>query len=332
MTAAVAKLPMADARRALAAEIERVLPAAAKATVEVRGVTKRFGKIEAVRDVSFDLPEGRTIALVGHNGAGKTTLLKIMLGLIRPTLGSIRVLGEDPAAGEFAARRRLGYLPENVSFNAALTGRETLSFYARLKREPVGSVAALLERVGLSAAADGRVGTYSKGMRQRLGLAQALLGEPRVLLLDEPTTGLDPAFRQSFYDVVQELCDRGATVLLSSHALTELEGRAELVVIMNRGIMVANGSLDKLRRLARLPIHIRVTLPDPDLGGIPSWLGSVDGWRRIGAKVIEIDATPDTKIALLRRVSHGPVQDIEVIPPTLDELYVHFLRSREGDR
>ena len=105
-------------------------------TVEIRNVVKRFGKVEAVRDASFELPEGETVALVGHNGAGKTTLMKLMLGLIRPTGGHIMVLGDDPAAGEFAGRRRLGYLPENVSFNAALTGHETLAFYARLKREP----------------------------------------------------------------------------------------------------------------------------------------------------------------------------------------------------
>ena len=222
-------------------------------TVKILKVVKRFGQVEAVRDVSFDLREGETVALVGHNGAGKTTLIKLMLGLIRPMSGSIRVLGEDPAAGEFAARRRLGYLPENVSFNAALTGRETLAFYARLKREGRGTVSPLLDRVGLGHAADRRVGTYSKGMRQRLGLAQALLGEPRVLLLDEPTTGMDPALRQSFYEIVEELRRRGATVLLSSHALTELEERAGRVVIMNRGVKVADGTLDELRRIARLP-------------------------------------------------------------------------------
>ena len=116
-------------------------------TVEIRNVVKRFGKVEAVRDVSFSLPEGETVALVGHNGAGKTTLMKLMLGLIRPTGGTIAVLGDDPAAGEFEGRRRLGYLPENVSFNAALTGFETLAFYARLKREPNRTVAPLLDRV-----------------------------------------------------------------------------------------------------------------------------------------------------------------------------------------
>src|SRR5688572_19896750 len=148
-------------------------------TVELAGITKRYGAIEAVREVSFALPAGEAVALVGHNGAGKTTLLKLMLGLIHPTAGTIRVLGENPAAGEFAARRGLGYLPESVSFNAALTGREILTFYARLKREPVEKSLALLDKVGLGAAAERRVGTYSKGMRQRLGLAQALIGAPK---------------------------------------------------------------------------------------------------------------------------------------------------------
>ncbi len=165
------------------------------AIVEIQRATKRYGTIEAVRDVSLALDPGETVALVGHNGAGKTTLFKLMLGLARPSVGTIRVLGEDPAAGEFAARRRLGYLPESVSFNAALTGREVLSFYARLKDEPVTKTLELLDRVGLASASARRIGTYSKGMRQRLGLAQALIGEPKLLLLDEPTTGLDPALR-----------------------------------------------------------------------------------------------------------------------------------------
>lgn len=303
-------------------------------TVDVAGITKRFGRVEAVREVSFALPEGETIALVGHNGAGKTTLLKLMLGLIRPSRGRITMLGEDPAAGEFAARRQLGYLPENVSFNAALTGRETLAFYARLKREDGDAVAALLDRVGLGHAADRRVGTYSKGMRQRLGLAQALLGEPRILLLDEPTTGLDPALRQSFYEIVEGLRRQGATVLLSSHALTELEERAGRVVIMNRGRKVADGSLDELRHIARLPTRIRLTVATPDLAEVEGRLGSFGAWRRVNGHRLEIDAAPDRKIELLRRATAEglPVEDVEVAPPTLDELYAHFLHSQEVPR
>jgi Cu-processing system ATP-binding protein len=249
--------------------------------VEIQHVTKRYGTIEAVRDVSIELIQGETIALVGHNGAGKTTLLKLMLGLVHPTAGSLRVLGEDPAAGEFAARRRLGYLPENVSFNPALTGREVLTFYARLKGEDLAIALTLLERVGLEKASTRRVGTYSKGMRQRLGLAQALLGEPQVLLLDEPTTGLDPALRMSFYDVVRDLRDRGATVVLSSHALTELEERTERVIIMNQGIVVANGSIDDLRRIAELPAKIRLTVPAGAAQKLSNLIGPAMNWREL---------------------------------------------------
>jgi Cu-processing system ATP-binding protein len=301
-------------------------------TVELRGVTKRYGTIEAVRDVSFRLPAGETVALVGHNGAGKTTLLKLMLGLILPTAGTLSVLGENPAAGEFAARQALGYLPESVSFNAALTGREILTFYARLKREQVAKALTLLDKVGLGAASARRVGTYSKGMRQRLGLAQALIGQPKILLLDEPTTGLDPALRLSFYKIVQELRDQGATVVLCSHALTEIEERAERVIIMNRGVMVAHGSIDELRRIANLPTRIRLKHSQAVNGAVTTWLGPVENWRQVSSRHIEIDAAPEQKIALLNRATEpdAPFEDVEVMPPTLDELYAHFLQV-QGD-
>jgi Cu-processing system ATP-binding protein len=303
------------------------------ATVNLDQVSKCYGKIEAVRDVTLALDRGETTALVGHNGAGKTTLLKLMLGLVRPSAGSIRVLGDNPAAGEFAARSKVGYLPENVSFNAALTGREILSFYARLKREPTTTALRLLDLVGLGSAATRRVGTYSKGMRQRLGLAQALIGEPQLLLLDEPTTGLDPALRLSFYEIVQALRDRGATVVLSSHALAELGERADRVVIMSRGAMVANGSIDELRHIARLPARIRLTVSG-ETEGIQNWLGGSERWRQVNGHVIEIDAAPERKIELLRRATErgAPVEDVDVVPPTLDEIYAHFLRAQEGAR
>jgi Cu-processing system ATP-binding protein len=300
-------------------------------TVEIKHVSKYYGKIAAVRDVSLDLAPGETTALVGHNGAGKTTLLKLMLGLAHPTAGMIRVLGEDPAAGEFAARRKVGYLPENVSFNAALTGREILAFYARLKGEPVKKSLGLLERVGLGSASARRVATYSKGMRQRLGLAQALIGEPQVLLLDEPTTGLDPALRLSFYEIVQALRDRGATVVLSSHALAELGERADRVAIMNRGALVAHGSIDELRRIARLPAKIRLTISGSPKK-IQNWLGTGEKWRQVNGHVMEIEAPPERKIELLRRATDvgAPVKDVDVMQPTLDELYAHFLRTQGG--
>jgi Cu-processing system ATP-binding protein len=300
--------------------------------IQLREVTKRFGQVEAVRAVSFNLRAGETVALVGHNGAGKTTLMKLMLGLIRPTSGQVEVLGANPSAGQSSARRDLGYLPENVSFNANLTGRETLSFYGRLKRQPANVVSALLERVGLADAADRRVGAYSKGMRQRLGLAQALFGEPQVLLLDEPTTGLDPELRQSFYDMIEALRAGGTTVLISSHVLTELEERAERVIIMNRGLKVADGSLDDLRRIAHLPTRIRLKFSDGAVSDVPNWLGPIVTWRRINGHTVEIAAAAENKIELLHRAtdSSAPIVDLEIMPATLDEIYAHFLRSQDA--
>jgi len=299
--------------------------------VRVTDVTKEYGRVTAVRGASFQLGQGELVALIGHNGAGKTTLMKLMLGLIRPTHGSIEILGDDPAAGEFAGRRQLGYLPENVSFDSALTGRETQAFYARLKREPVAKALELLETVGLAAAARRRVGTYSKGMRQRLGLAQALIGHPKVLLLDEPTTGLDPELRQTFYEVIEGLAAEGTTVLLSSHSLTELEERAGRVIIMNHGIKVADGSIDRLRNIARLPTRIRLKVAGLAPAELPSWLPSGAACRRLNGHIVEIDAAPEQKIQLLHSATAAgtSVEDLDVISPTLDELYAHFLRQAE---
>ncbi len=200
--------------------------------VELRNVTKRFGAQKAVNQVDLVLKAGESVGLAGHNGAGKSTIMKLILGLITPTEGEVMLLGERTGSKAGAQlRSQIGYLPETVALHPSLTGIETLDFYAKLKKQPLTQNRGLLERVGISQAAHRRVGTYSKGMRQRLALAQALLGEPKVLLFDEPTTGLDPASRQMFYEVVRELNGRGATVLLSTHALAELDGHADRIIV-----------------------------------------------------------------------------------------------------
>jgi Cu-processing system ATP-binding protein len=301
------------------------------AVVEVERLSKSYGPIKAVTEASLALGSGETVALVGHNGAGKTTLLKLMLGLVRPDSGRIRVLGDDSASGEFAARRCLGYLPESVSFNSSLTGREILSFYSRLKGWPAARSLNLLDRVGLAEAAARRVGTYSKGMRQRLGLAQALIGEPQLLLLDEPTTGLDPALRLEFYDIIEQLRAGGATVVLSSHALAELAERAQRVVIMSKGVIVANGSIDDLRQIANLPAKIRLEVAPGEGPRLSNLLSPVASCREINGHVLELEAAGTEKIEILRRAtgSGSPAKDISVVPPTLDDLYAHFLRIQE---
>ena len=298
------------------------------ATVELAGIAKSYGGHVAVEDVDLVLRQGECVALAGHNGAGKSTLIKLMLGLVTPTRGSVSVLGENPAA-----RRRIdiGYLPENGALHPAMTGAETLAFYARLKRQPVSGNAALLERVGIAAAARRRVGTYSKGMRQRLGLAQALLGAPKVLLLDEPTTGLDPALRQSFYEIVRELRDGGATVLLSSHALAELEGQADRVVIMNRGRKTADGTMSDLRRLAALPVRIRVRLAGGLRLAVNEGAGPLDDWARHGERSYELHCLERDKVAVIQRIGtlRLAIEDIEILSPGLDDIYAHFLRRDE---
>jgi len=298
--------------------------------IQLNSVRKHYGASVAVEDVSLDLPEGQTVAFVGHNGAGKTTLFKLMLGLTRPTSGVVRVLGQDPgtSAGR-AARMNIGYLPENVVFSGALTGREMLRFYASMKGRSARECDALLEQVGLGAARNKRVNTYSKGMRQRLGLAQALLGEPRLLFLDEPTTGLDPLVRQSFYDLVGELRGRGVTALLSSHALSELEARIDHVVILHHGKVLVSGSLDALRQLAGLPIQVELAVTKAfdvsQLEGLAVSAGGLNGHR-------SLVCASEHKLKLVRRVATMPqVTDISIVEPTLDQIYAHFLNG-QGSR
>ncbi|PWF21521.1 ABC transporter ATP-binding protein [Corticimicrobacter populi] len=296
--------------------------------VVLRAVTKEFDGTAAVNQVDLELKAGQCVALAGHNGAGKSTMIKLMLGLLRPTHGQIEVLGRDPMDSASEARRSVGYLPETVALYPAMTGIETLAYYARLKGQSPARNIALLERVGIAQAARRRVGGYSKGMRQRLALAQALLGEPQVLFMDEPTTGLDPASRQVFYEIVRELRDRGATILLCSHALAELEGQADRIVIMKNGSKVADGTLGALRQQADMPVTIRVALAQPlaDVAALPPQ------WQVAGPFMLELRCKPQEKVTALKNIwtLGAEIADIDVVQPGLDEMYAHFLRREEA--
>lgn len=303
------------------------------AVVEWSGVAKRYRGVTAVEDVSLALEAGQATALVGHNGAGKTTLIKLLLGLIRPSAGRVLIGGVDAAGSSGAqARRAIGFLPESVAFHGAMTGRELMAFYARLKGEPRARNDELLERVGIAHAADRRVGTYSKGMRQRLGIAQALIGAPRLLLFDEPTSGLDPASRRDVYEMIDALRGSGATVLISTHALAEVEHRVDRVAVMHRGRLLAAGSLDELRRGAEAEVPMRLRVRRCTTGQVLAALPAGVHCAERSDDELALQVAPAAKMAVLRAVvaAGDLVEDVEIRAPGLQELYARLVGAAPG--
>lgn len=297
------------------------------------GATKTYGSLTAVEDVSLDLLPGETLALAGHNGAGKTTLVKLILGLIAPSAGEVRVFGANPARARAAeARRRLGFLPENVAFHGAMTGRELLAFYARLKGCPLAELDGLLDRVGLAESAGRRVGTYSKGMRQRLGLAQALIGAPELLLLDEPTSGLDPASRADFYDAVDALRRDGVTVLISTHALAEIEDHADRIAVLHRGRLIALGGVAELQQAAALPVRLRFTVAQCSTGRLLERFGDEVEVMARGERLLEVACAPEAKARLLGSLGElwEVVEDVTLEVPGLPAVYGRLVEKEEA--
>ncbi len=289
-------------------------------TLTLSQVTKTFDGAAALSSVSLSVAPGERVALLGHNGAGKSTLMKIVLGLIPADSGDIHVVDARP--GSHAARAATAYLPENVAFHPALTGVEQLRCYLRLRGEDAAVAEGLLDRVGLGDAGRRRIGTYSKGMRQRVGLAQALIGRPRLLVLDEPTSGLDPVSRREFYAILDELAKTGAAILLSSHALTEVEARTDRIAILSRGHLVADDTLSNLRRTAALPIHLQVSARPDAADEVARRLS---GERYNGTRV-DLVCGHDEKLARLGQIAElgSLVEDVHVIPPSLEDIYAHF--------
>jgi Cu-processing system ATP-binding protein len=222
----------------------------------------------------------------------------------------------------------VAYLPENVAFHPALTGEEQIRHYLALRGGDPRTAPELLARVGLAQAARRRIGTYSKGMRQRVGLAQTLIGRPRLLVLDEPTSGLDPVSRRDFYDLLDGLSADGTAILLSSHALTEVEARTDSILILSGGQLVAEGSLADLRARAALPTMLLVRPAEGHLEALvaafPEACVGADG-------LLRIPCAQGEKLPFLARITAwGPqVADLDVLPPSLEDIYSYFSR-RDG--
>jgi ABC-2 type transport system ATP-binding protein len=289
--------------------------------IEVRGLVKRYGDLVAVDDVDLTVEPGDVYGYLGPNGAGKTTSLRMMLGLIRPTAGSVRLFGRDPQAGVHALDRVAGFV-EAPRFYPYLSGRKNLELLAAFDGgDAKARIGEVLDTVELTDRAHDRVGGYSHGMRQRLGIASALLRDPRLLLLDEPATGLDPGGMRDMRVLVRRLADEGMTVLLSSHLMNEVEELCNRVAIVRSGAIVYEGEIAELKRTAGGTYRLRTTDNDRALAICAGWEGLQDA-RRDG-DAIRFSASEEIVADLSRALVEADALILALTPETatLEDLF-----------
>jgi Cu-processing system ATP-binding protein len=296
--------------------------------IEISNVSKRFGQVPALDGVSLSVAKGEMFGLIGHNGAGKSTLFKLMLGLIPASSGEIRVHDALTGGRDFRqARRRIGYLPENFVTYDNLSGLEVLRLFADLKQVPRSTCGDVLARVGLADAAGRRVAGYSKGMRQRLGFAQVLLGNPDLIFLDEPTNGLDPEGIHDFYRILRDIQAQGATIVITSHILAEIQGRVDRLVMLSSGRIAAQGTLTQLRAQMVLPSIVEVRLRPGYGTRLPALLAPLAGLKwEIEGDCARIACPQEEKAAVLTTLLTltDAVIDIAIHEPSLEDLFLGY--------
>jgi ABC-2 type transport system ATP-binding protein len=302
--------------------------------IELTGIAKTFGgSVAALRDVSFSVPTGSVCALLGHNGAGKTTVVKILSTLLRPTSGQAVVAGYDVVRQPAKVRASIGLTGQEAALDPLLTGRENLLLFGRLRgmRRAKARLRAdeLIDQFDMQHAADRRVITYSGGMRRRIDIAAALVDTPKVLFLDEPTTGLDPRSRRDVWALVSSLSAQDITVLLTTQYLEEADVLSDSIVILDAGQVIASGTAEDLKRRVGLS-YCEVTPVNPaDLTRIFGVLADIEGAEvRSAANAVSVPA-PDgvaTLVEVLRRIEHLGVElhDISLRKPSLDEVFLHL--------
>jgi ABC-2 type transport system ATP-binding protein len=307
--------------------------------IEAEQVVKSFRRTRALRGVDLAVPEGQVTGLLGPNGAGKTTLVRILATLVKPDSGRVRVAGRDVADHPQAVRRAIGLAGQYALVDETLTGRENLEMTARLyhlgRAEARRQAAAVLDRLSLADAADRPVRTYSGGMRRRLDLGASLVGRPRVLLLDEPTTGLDPAARNELWAFIRDLVAEGATLLLTTQLLEEADQLAADVVIIDHGAVVAHGTPEKLK--AQLGYDLVQATVGPDHVGVAAAaLSGIAGPRppeadpAAGTVSVRVPPGSGAVPAVVRALDqmNVPVTDVIVRRPSLDDIFLALTGSR----
>ncbi|NDL60643.1 ATP-binding cassette domain-containing protein [Phytoactinopolyspora mesophila] len=303
------------------------------AMIEAEGLTKRYGETTALGGLDLVAPAGQVTAVLGPNGAGKTTFVRAVATLLRLDSGRLRVAGVDVARDPGRVRRAIGLAGQYAAVEPAMTGRENLQMVARLygqdRRSARRSADRLLEQLGLTDAGDRRVRTYSGGMRRRLDLGASLVGQPRLLLLDEPTTGLDPRSRIELWEATRELVASGTDVLLTTQYLDEADHLADLIVIIDRGRVVAAGTPAELKRRVGgsvIDAHVRHRADLPRLAEVLSQLD--DGDVQVEASThrvsVPVDHGADRLVAAVHAIEAAEVilDDIALRSPTLDEVFL----------
>jgi ABC-2 type transport system ATP-binding protein len=311
--------------------------------IEVEGLTKRFGDVRALDGLDLVAPEGEVLGLLGPNGAGKTTLVRALATLLTPDGGRATVLGHDIVAEPYSVRREIGLAGQFAAIEEILTGRENLVMVGRLyhlgRAEAQRRAAEVLERLGLADAADRRASTYSGGMRRRLDLGATLVGRPRLIFLDEPTTGLDPRSRAELWQMIEELRAEGTTILLTTQYLEEADRLAQTIAVIDHGRIVAEGTGHELKqRVGRDRLVVQVSPPariDDALGALAG-LAHDGGPEATGEGEVSLPvAAPDVPAAAVRAldaIGIG-VTGLEVRTPTLDEVFLTLTGRRvEEDR
>lgn len=303
--------------------------------VVVEDLHVAYGSTWALDGVDLEAAAGTTLGVLGHNGAGKTTLIRALTTLVRPTIGRVEIGGIDVAADAGAVRRRIGVTGQYAGLDEFLTARENLELIGRLAglRRAAGPRAdALIDRLGLHEYAARRVGELSGGSRRRVDLAASLVGDPAVLFLDEPTTGLDPLARAGLWDVVGELTSAGTTVVLTTQYLEEADRLADHIVVLNRGRVAARGTPEELKRIVGGKI-VHATVPARQVMDLPfvSDTERADG-ARVRVSITVDDATTATALVADLHRSGIEVADLDVSSPSLDDVFTHLAHTAGAHR
>ena len=297
--------------------------------IELEGLRKEFGDVVALNGVDLTVDEGEVFGFLGPNGAGKSTTINILLDFVRPTAGSAKVLGHDAQTASTAIRERIGVLPEGYDVYERLSGREHMEFVIEAK-DADDDPEELLERVGILDAADRRASGYSKGMKQRLVLAMALVDDPDLLILDEPTTGLDPNGARKMRELIREESERGATIFFSSHILSQVESVCDTVGILQDGKLIAKDSVEGLREAARGGVTLWVTLEDPagDAATVEETVADLEGptVTETDGDRIAINCKSDEKMTILDALNDAGVSvaNFDTEDQSLEELFAAY--------